>query len=103
MLAVDDLTPSPLDLVPVYPEMADCWNHFLVEYWGEEATRAYERHRPASFWQGVRHDPAIRHAYVLDGERPRQITVTADGTPLPPPIQSSVDRFDSGLLKFVRA
>lgn len=102
LLAFDDLAPSPLDYLGVYPEQANYWNRYLVKYWGSEAESQYEDHRPASFWNGISNDPAIRHAYVLDGEKPKSIKVNQAGTPFPPPIMNALMQYSGGIFSFDR-
>ncbi|MEW5852300.1 MAG: DUF362 domain-containing protein [Myxococcota bacterium] len=101
LTALDDMFPSPIDLFPIYPIQADYWNKYLVEYWGNEAVSKYEAFTPGAFWKGVNHDPALRHAYLLDGVRPKRITITTHGIPLPPPIMESLSTYDDGLFNVV--
>ena len=102
LLAYDDLTPSPIDVVEPYPLQSNYWNTTLVQEWGDAAMRAYERFVPAAYWLGVAHDPAVRHAYVLDGERPHTITVRQLGGALPPPVMQALAQRDGGLFSFER-
>ncbi len=103
LMAHDDVNPSPLDVLAVYPEQANYWNRYLVEFWGNEALAGYEPHVPGSHWKGVAFDPAVRHAYVLDGVAPQRITVAHDGEPLPPNLVQALEGYDGGLLRVERA
>jgi len=103
LMAYDDAVPSPLDPLPIWPDRADYFNKGLVRYWGADAVAAYETFNPAPFWRGVASDPAVRHAYVLDGVRPKRITVRTQGYPVPPHVLNALQSYDDGLLKLVGA
>jgi hypothetical protein len=74
-----------------------------VKYWGDEEVARYQPHVPAAYWKGVAYDPSVRHAYVLEGEAPRRITVECHGEPLPPNVRQALEGYDGGLLKVVES